>query len=120
MLLIDTSGSMLLPVNPADSNCPLNCGPGAPCPGTCPTRISALRAAVSGFLTERGGTLRLGLTTYPTGSLCQSSATPSVNLPAASASDVGTTAALTQNAASVNTALQNVMPVGGTPTGDAL
>jgi len=121
MLVIDISGSMSLANDPSAPGCPAGCGFGVnPCPVDCPTRISTLRAAMSSWLKTRGAMLRLGLTTYPSGPMCQSSATPSVNLPAATATDVGTSAVLQQNAATVNSTLQGLTPQGGTPTGDAL
>lgn len=74
MILLDKSGSMALPINPADANCPVGCGSGSNlCPANCPTRISELRNAMDTFLTQNGTVARLGLTTFPSDSSCGAS-----------------------------------------------
>jgi hypothetical protein len=122
MLLIDVSGSMNLPINPSDSQCPASCGTTTAnlCPAACATRIGQLRSAISTWLSTRGSSLRLGLTTYPAGTMCQVPTGPSVSLPAPTTTDEGTTATLQANASAINTTLQAIAPVGGTPTGDSL
>jgi|APLak6261675434_1056106.scaffolds.fasta_scaffold00533_8 hypothetical protein len=122
MLLVDVSGSMNLPINPSDSQCPASCGTTTAnlCPTACATRIGQLRAAISTWLSTRGSSLRLGLTTYPAGTACQVPTGPSVSLPAPTPTDEGTTSALQANASAINTTLQAIEPVGGTPTGDSL
>ncbi|WP_225414110.1 adventurous gliding motility lipoprotein CglB [Stigmatella hybrida] len=78
MVLLDTSGSMTLPVNTRDPDCfranstpsPDDdyCGqtPATACnTAVCPTRWSELQGAMSRFLSENGSVARMGLTTYP-------------------------------------------------------
>ena len=122
MLLLDTSGSMSLPLNPTDAACPTSCGSTTanPCPQACPTRISTLRSALADWLATRGTTLRLGLTSYPAGTLCQPPTASSVSLPPAASTDQGQATVLQQHATSINTTLANLIPTGGTPTAAAL
>ena len=120
-MLVDTSGSMSLPSNPSDSACPSGCGLGGnPCPAACPTRISELRSSVGTWLAAKGTTLRLGLTTYPSGIVCEPAVAPAVALPVPTANDVGSTQALQNNASQINLQLQAKSPQGGTPTGASL
>ncbi|RKG99691.1 VWA domain-containing protein [Corallococcus praedator] len=80
MLLVDTSGSMTLPVEPEltvngvkvchgknELGQDYICGENRPPCDTakCPTRWSELQAAMGPFLTESGSLVRFGLTTYP-------------------------------------------------------
>lgn len=121
MLLVDTSGSMLLPIDVQNAACPTGCGTTAnPCPGTCPTRMGELRASLGTWLAARGTTLRLGLTTYPSGTVCEPALAETVALPAPTVNDVGTTQALQNNASQISVQLQSKTPVGGTPTGASL
>lgn len=68
MLLVDTSGSMDLPVDPTDPDCG-SCGTlGNPtCGSNCTSRWSALQGAMSGILTDPslGEVARFGLALYP-------------------------------------------------------
>ncbi len=122
MLLIDTSGSMSLPINPQAVECPAGCGSSSTnlCPVPCPTRIAQLRSGVGNWLAARGTSVRLGLTTFPEGTLCQLPTSAAVALPAPSATDEGTASVLQQNASQISLALQARTPQGGTPTGPAL
>ena len=80
MLLVDTSASMTLPVNPeltvnGQKVCYLKDSAGGPdylcrdefpCnTSVCPTRWSELQGAMGPFLSESGKLVRFGLTTYP-------------------------------------------------------
>lgn len=122
MLLVDRSGSMDQPLNPADPACQ-GCGPSSPCPATCPTRMSELRAAMAAFLGGTGQTSRLGLTAFPTDSQCgapTSGFLPEVALPGPSVTDEGTEAQLAANAAQITKKINELQPMGGTPTAAAL
>jgi hypothetical protein len=78
MVLLDKSGSLAVPVNPADPACdPAEC-PGAACPASCPTRLTELQRAFGAVLFERGGRARFGLTTYPTDNACAAPTTVQV------------------------------------------
>lgn len=122
MLLVDNSGSMLLPTNPAASGCPAGCGNSAsnPCPGTCPTRVSEMKSAMATFLQTSGSIARLGVTIYPTDNVCKAASNIDVAFPAPTVTDDGTDAALNGNASQVNTRIQMLGPTGGTPTGPSL
>jgi hypothetical protein len=139
MVLLDTSGSMTLPVDSTDPDCkdtnataPNNlCGQ----PGNvncdvskCPTRWSELRAAMSTFLTSSGSIARIGLTTYPasTGTIstqCLSSSAVRIPIPAVDDAD---TAGLQKTATDISNLILGIPingqggPSGGTPTGDSL
>lgn len=121
MMLVDNSGSMLLPTNPGAGGCPMGCGSaGNMCPGTCPTRISELKSAMATFLQTSGTIARLGATIFPIDQLCGTPGNIDVGLPAKTISDDGTDSALTANAQSVNARIQALSPGGGTPTGNSL
>ncbi len=121
MMLVDNSGSMLLPTNPSAGGCPAGCGSaGNLCPGTCPTRISELKSAMSTFLQTSGTIARLGATIFPVDQLCGASANIDVQLPSPSSSDDSTDSALQATAQQVNARIQALSPVGGTPTGNSL
>jgi hypothetical protein len=120
MLLIDRSASMEQPVDPADPACPVGCGYGNPCPNECPTRLSELRAAMADFLGSSSTDARLGLTLFPTDAVCGGPARPDVDLPAPSATDQGTDAALVANATAINERIQGLQALGGTPTAASL
>lgn len=121
MLLVDKSGSMLFPINPSNPNCPAGCGnTSAACPANCPTRISDLRNAMSSFLTQSATDARMGLTFFPIDTGCTPPSSTEVALPAPTADDNGTDAALSMNANAINQRIQGVTPVGGTPTGQSL
>ncbi len=121
MLLVDNSGSMLLPTNSAAPTCG-GCGTSSSnqCPATCPTRVSELKSAMSTFLQTSGTIARLGVTVFPTDSLCKPASNIDVQLPAPAASDTGSDAALTMTAQQVNARIQALTPTGGTPTGTSL
>ncbi|MBL8918328.1 MAG: VWA domain-containing protein [Myxococcaceae bacterium] len=63
MFLVDMSGSMNVPMNPAEPTCG-SCS-GSMCPATCPTRISTLREALGAFVQANSTAARYGLTTFP-------------------------------------------------------
>ncbi len=121
MLLVDNSGSMLLPTNPSAANCPAGCGTASNlCPGNCPTRVSELKSAMATFLQTSGTIARLGATIFPIDPVCGASTNIDVQLPMPSAADDGTDSALTASANSVNARIQALSPSGGTPTGNSL
>jgi hypothetical protein len=137
MLLVDTSGSMTEPVNPALPACTpggVKCGaPTNPCDTVrCPTRWSSLQNAMQGFLTSSASVARFGLATYPDvgGAVrddCGGTTGLTVALPSTEADDAVT---LEKNAQSVNAQLQAIRnhsadpkvktPDGGTPTSVSL
>lgn len=122
MLLVDNSGSMLLPTDPNVAACPADCGNSVTnlCPPTCPTRVTEMKSAMSSFLQTSGTIARLGLTVFPAGSVCEASSDIREQLPAETKSDDGTDSALTGKAQSINARLQALVPTGGTPTGGSL
>ncbi|RYZ35313.1 MAG: adventurous gliding motility lipoprotein CglB [Myxococcaceae bacterium] len=148
MLLVDTSGSMTLPVEPEltvggvkvchgqnEQGQDYVCGESLPCDtARCPTRWSELQAAMGPFLTGSGSLVRFGLTTYPAPI---TSAAPSVAQLCAAASagesvrvQIPTTldadADLLAHATNLNAVLQAIpnggtnRPRGGTPTSGSL
>lgn len=121
MMLVDNSGSMLLPTNSAAAGCPAGCGTQTmQCPATCPTRISDLKSAMATFLQTSATIARLGVTIYPTDTLCKPSSNVDVPLPAKTNTDDGTDSSLTMTAQQVNARIQALTPTGGTPTGTSL
>jgi hypothetical protein len=135
MVLLDTSGSMMLPVDTADPDCSPSgtlCGqPNSFCDVTkCPTRWSAMRDAMSSFLTTSGSIARMGLTTYPasmgtTATQCLASSATKIPIPLVDDSD---TAALQAAANQISQEILNKpinngqqgVPSGGTPTSESL
>jgi hypothetical protein len=134
MVLLDTSGSMKLPVNPSDPDCQTAnglCGDprsGADCNvNTCPTRWSELQGAMSSFLAANGATARMGLTTFPqpppgsntTADQCTASTAVRITIPQLDDAD---TAGLQKSATDISNVILGIpnsgagSPVGGTPT----
>ncbi|MCY1073561.1 adventurous gliding motility lipoprotein CglB [Archangium lansingense] len=130
MLLVDTSGSMLEPMNSANPICRsptsgvLCLGEG--CPAGCPTRWSALQGAMSSFLGANGAFARIGLALYPgkqlvLGEQCGGTDSLTLDLPADD-----NTEALQTHAEAVKAELHKIPnhtrggPEGGTPTGASL
>ncbi|MBL8915124.1 MAG: adventurous gliding motility lipoprotein CglB [Archangium sp.] len=127
MLLVDNSGSMLLPTDTTNSACPAGCGSSLQnrCPAACPTRVTEMRAAMNSFLTNRGNVARFGLTVFPqvdTGNACRAPVVVNESIPGPTRNDEGTDQALIDNARKVNDTLRTLTndPTGGTPTGGAL
>lgn len=122
MLLVDNSGSMLLPTDSTNGACPAGCGTSSAnqCPPTCPTRVSELKSAMATFLQSSGTIARLGVTVFPTDNLCKPASNIDVGLPTPSANDDGTDSVLNGNATQVNQRIQALTPLGGTPTGASL
>ncbi|NBD11011.1 adventurous gliding motility lipoprotein CglB [Corallococcus silvisoli] len=148
MLLVDTSGSMTLPVNPDmvvngvqvchrkdELGRDYICSDDVPCDtSVCPTRWSELQGAMGPFLAESGKLVRFGLTTYPApntattpsaAQLCAAAApgeSVRVAIPTALDSDDD----LQAHANALNTILQAIpnagpnQPKGGTPTSGSL
>jgi hypothetical protein len=122
MLLVDNSGSMLLPTDSTNPACPSGCGTSSAnqCPPQCPTRVSELKSAMATFLQTSGTIARLGVTVFPTDNLCKPASNIDVGLPTPSSSDDGTDNTLNTNATQVNQRIQALTPLGGTPTGASL
>jgi hypothetical protein len=119
MLLVDQSGSMLFPIDPSDPRCTSGCGPGAPCPAGCPTRITELKSSMSQVLTDLGTKARMGLTVFPAGNSCQAPTATLVPIPASTAGDEDS-GPLSASAGAARAAILAIDPTGGTPTGAAL
>ena len=121
MLLLDTSGSMLLPIDASSPSCAPGCGSaGLPCAAGCATRISEVRASIDGFLQTSVTTARVGLTTFPADSSCSPPTSARVELPPQSPDDVSQEALLAARAQEARAVVQAVQPMGGTPTAAAL
>ncbi len=136
MLLVDNSGSMLMPTDPSDPDCrvvntqgaTVLCGSASTlCPLGCATRISELKSAMGTFLQTSGSIARLGLTVFPSRGTdanglngCDPSSNVPVQLPAPTTADEGTEAALLATAQQVNAEIQRLSPLGGTPTASSL
>jgi hypothetical protein len=102
---IDNSGSMLLPINPSDPQCPAGCGTASNlCPANCPTRISELPAGVDLLEAELPSEVTQATAIFPIDPVCGSPTSVALNL---SASDV-------------KIQVRNLHPSGGTPTGNTL
>jgi hypothetical protein len=129
MLLVDTSGSMLEPMNSSLAACRTASGflcRGQDCPASCPTRWRALQGAMGSFLDTYGNVARMGLATYPgpqlvLGQQCGGTQSLHLDLPA---SEEAT--ALRDHARKVKEELLRIPdkdeggPTGGTPTGTSL
>lgn len=140
MLLVDKSGSMNQPANPALAGCNLPSGGKCPqgsalCdPTTCPTRWSELQKAMQTFFSNEDNRrlARFGVTTYPTDAICGNLSTPAEvreNIP-----QTDDLAELSATASRVNTIIQGIQMVpsgsgtsgttnatgGGTPTGGSI
>jgi hypothetical protein len=131
MLLVDKSGSMVLPTDDTNPACGLPdggvCGYSTPCNGTtCPTRWSDLNSAMDQFLTDDYSVARMGVTFFPAGgtgidtcgynSGVHSTVNPSVELD--SSNDVDSSLQTTAN--SIKSQIAATNPGGGTPTADSL
>jgi hypothetical protein len=129
MILVDTSGSMLEPMDPSHAACRSPHGGiclGANCPAECPTRWRALQGAMGSFLSSHGHVARFGLATYPgpqlvLGERCGATQQLTLDLPTSDNADV-----LQAHALAVNEELQRISesgadrPTGGTPTSSSL
>jgi hypothetical protein len=111
MLLLDKSGSMMFPIDPA-------------CTGTgCRTRIDDLRSAMGPFLAQYGSVARFGLSTFPKGSGLDQCLPPGgVRVDISTSNDVD--AELSSHAASIDAIVQQIgsseAVAGGTPTAGSL
>lgn len=120
MLLVDRSGSMKSPINPADPRCtPAGCGPGNPCAPSCPTRESEMKSAMASFLNTSATVARMGLTFFPhSNGGCFAADTIDEPLPAASPTD--DEAVMRQKASAISSKIASAVMNGGTPTGNSL
>jgi hypothetical protein len=126
MILLDKSGSMTAQL-PGGTNCGTCVFPSCN-ESMCPTRMGQMRVAMGGFLTGSGRVARMGLTIFPhndqgtvqnpTASACNAAGTSEVLQPIMVASD--SDADLQAHATVVNSTLQTVTALGGTPTADSL
>jgi len=126
MLTVDTSGSMLEPVDSTASACRVNgaaCGSGpsqSPCPVSCPTRLVEMKSAMNNFLTQFGTSARMGAVYYPRDPLCSAPSAGQVDVALPGASNSDDDAALANQSAQVNSVIQAFTAKGGTPTGNTL
>jgi hypothetical protein len=103
-LVVDKSGSMRDPVDPA-------------CSGTCVTKIAALQGAMDTFLTQSGSAVHLGMFAFPTDATCgPGDITRAVQLDVGNDDDTR----LARAALLVKTQIDLLEPSGGTPTGATL
>ncbi|MEW5740796.1 MAG: adventurous gliding motility lipoprotein CglB [Myxococcota bacterium] len=118
MLVVDRSGSMEAPIDPADPACAPGCGPGAPCGTGCATRMSELKRAFGNLLTGPfANNARFSLTTFPSDLSCGGPAgVDSAFLGSALDEPTEIQAA----AAAANARIQAMVAGGGTPTARAL
>lgn len=110
MVLLDTSGSMSLPLDETDPACPAGCGQNAAllCPASCVTRIVAAKTALDALISSVPDA-RLGFTHYPSDATCGPPTGVDVPVPAG-VSDLDV----------LRTHVQALVPRGGTPTAAAL
>lgn len=122
-LLVDRSGSMNGPADPADPDCTFadggTCGP-APlpaCPASCPTRWDEMKDAMHSFLTTSGDVARMGLSFFPAqGTACDPSSAVEVQLNGSN----DDSDSMKQTATDIDTAISAESPGGGTPSGASL
>jgi hypothetical protein len=135
MLLVDNSGSMLEPTDRTDPDCLVRngqnvsvlCGSASEaCPLACPTRVSEMKSAMQSFLQASATVSRLGLTVFPNRGTadnglvgCDPSTGVVVNFPDMP-NDDGQEPTLSSTAMNINTELQRLSPLGGTPTAASL
>ena len=121
MLVLDTSGSMLLPVDATAPSCAPGCGTAsAPCAAGCATRIFEVKTSIDGFLASSVANARVGLTTFPADSLCSAPTSQRIELPPPSRDDASQAALLEARAQEARALVQAVQPMGGTPTAATL
>ena len=124
LLVVDTSESMNVPIDPADPEC-LGCGSHngwGPCPNSCPTRLSALQSATPTFLHSIAGSARVGLVTFPNASspemeICR---VPTQGNVAVAIPDSDDSVVLADAATSIETVVSGVNAFGGTPVAGTL
>ena len=123
MFLIDKSGSMNFPADIAAAGCPAGCGvTTGPCPASCPTRISELRAALATFLTANATRAWMGMSIFPTKSSADACGPTVAGDVIVQLSPMRTDldADLRAAAMTVDTQVQSIAPGGGTPTAESL
>jgi hypothetical protein len=126
LLVVDTSGSMLIPANPAAPECQVGgvaCGinQGQPvCPSNCPTRLSEMKVAMNSFLGQFGSSARVGMVYFPRDNNCVAATTADIDIGLLPPSETDDPAAFQAQATQVNTAIQALTAQGGTPTGTTL
>lgn len=116
MILFDKSGSMAMPLA-GGTNCGTCTFPTCD-EAACPTRIGAMRAAMSSFLTNEGNVARLGLTLFPADSTCGAATNTQLVVRNNPPNDSDST--LFDWASQVSSQIQNTTPLGGTPTAASL
>jgi hypothetical protein len=113
MLVVDRSGSMTLPLDPADAACSA-CN-GTTCPPGCVTRGRHMQQQVTAFATNLADVARLGLVAFPSNASCAGPMVTAVPLPAGDDE-----AGLRVSAEAIATQLRMLSFSGATPTAAAL
>ncbi len=122
MMLVDRSAAMTTNTSTA-SPCPSTiggCGPGNACPAGCPTRIADLKTSVASMLNANGGTVRVGVSYFPTDASCGAANASSVLVPLLGPSLADDPVQNQMQASQANQALSGLIPTGGIPTADSL
>lgn len=126
LLVVDTSGSMLNPANPAAPECQVGgvaCGTNAGqpvCPSNCATRLADMKSAMNSFLTQFGSSARMGMVYFPRDNNCSAATTADIDIGLLTPSTTDDAAAFQAQATLVNNAIQGLSAQGGTPTGNTL
>ncbi len=121
MFLVDNSGSMAVPLDPAAAGCPAGCGTGsAPCPASCPTRHREFQRVLGDFLAGANTVARFGGTSFPSDATCGPPRSVDVALPPPTGDDVGADGVLAEHAQRLTERVAALQPAGGTPTAAAL
>ena len=108
--VLDSSGSLMTPVDPTAPACPAGCGTSSPCPAQCETRLSLLRAGLQSLATTLPPA-RNGAVIYPSDATCGPPTTWVAPVPPT---------ASTESLQLISTRYQATTPLGGTPTAAAL
>lgn len=107
--VLDTSGSLSLPVDPSSPLCPMNCGPGVPCPSGCATRKALISEGLERFTSTVSSEGHVALP-YP----------GSIGLGTIQDQCAGPERAMAFEASELAPWFASRAPAGGTPTGAAL
>lgn len=126
LLVVDTSGSMLQPANPAAPECQVGgvtCGvsQGQPvCPSNCATRLSDMKVAMNTFLGQFGSSARVGMTYFPRDNNCLPATAADIDIGLLPPSEQDDPTAYQAQATAVSNAIQSLTAQGGTPTGTTI
>lgn len=122
MLLVDRSSSMLTNASTV-APCPSSlgaCGPGAPCPAGCPTRLSELQSALGELFAARGTEARFGVSMFPKDAACAPAGEGEVLLHLPAAARVDDAGALRAHAALASATVGTLQAAGDHSTADSL